>query len=83
MKEEEPETACGRYGSGIEGLVPVAWPSEYFGLSKARIYRACRDGHLQHVRFGRRILFSRKQLIAWAEAGGSSLPGGWRREPVE
>ena len=74
MKEKEPE---------IEGLVPVAWPSEYFGFSKARIYGACRDGLLPHVRFGRNILFSPKKLIAWAEGGGSSLPGGWRKEPVE
>ena len=83
MKKREPETACGRCGSGIDGLVPVAWPSEYLRLSEARIYGACRDGLLPHVRFGRSLLFSPKQLIAWAEGGGSSLPGGWRKEPVE
>ena len=82
MKKREPEAACGQCGSGIDGLVPVDWPSEYFGLSKARIYGACRDGLLPHVRFGRNILFSPKRLIAWAEGGGKSYPGEWRRESV-
>ena len=67
----------------IEGLVPVDWPSEYLGVSEARIYSACRAGLLPHVRFGRRIFFPPKQLIAWAEGGGKSYPGGWRKEPVE
>ena len=66
----------------IEGLVPVDWPSEYLGVSEARIYSACRAGLLPHVRFGRSIFFSPKQLIAWAESGGRSYPGGWRREEV-
>jgi len=82
MEKGQLETVCEKCVSGIEGLVPVEWPSAYLGMSKARIYRACNDGIPPHVKVGRNFRFSPRRVIAWAESGGKSLPGVWRREPV-
>ena len=49
---------CEQCVADIEGLVAVEWPSAYLGMSEARIYAACRDGLLPHVRLGRSIRFS-------------------------
>jgi len=33
------------------------------------------------VRIGRRVFFNEERFVAWLEAGGAALPGGWRRQP--
>ena len=79
----QQETACEQCGSGIEGLVGADWASAYLRVTKARVYSLCRKEVLPHVKLGRSRRFSPREVIAWAEGGGSSLPGGWRKEPVE
>ena len=76
MKTKEPETP-----DSIR-LVTADWVAGYLDVTKARVYELCREGHLQHVKLGRRYRFSPRKVIAWAEAGGYALPGGWRRELV-
>ena len=83
MKKEEPETACGQCGSGIEGLVTADWAAAYLRVTKARVYSLCAQGLLPNAKLGRSRRFSPQQVIAWAEAGGRALPGGWRKDPVE
>ena len=78
----QQETACEQCGSGIEGLVGADWASAYLRVTKARVYELCREGDLPHVKLLRRYRFSPRKVIAWAEAGGCALPGGWRKEPV-
>ena len=58
----------------------VAW---YLNITSTRVYEACRAGLIPHVRIGRSIRFSRAEITAWVERGGTPHPGGWRREPVQ
>ena len=67
----------------VVGLVTAHWVAAYLGVSKARIFEMCREDLLCHTRLGRSLRFSPRQVIAWAESGGKSYPGGWRREPVQ
>lgn len=56
-------------------------PTE-FGTPQ-RVYTAVREGVLPigvAVRLGRKILINEEKYQAWINAGGSALPGGWRRE---
>lgn len=53
-------------------IVPESW-------TRARIYEAARTGLLPCVRVGRQVLFDLDALAAWAAAGGTPLPGGWKR----
>jgi len=56
---------------------PVAFPSEQ------ALYRAIRENVIPAgvaVRIGRRMLVNADRLQQWIDAGGSALPGGWRRE---
>ena len=64
-------------------LVTAEWVAAYLNLSQARVYDACREGLLPHVRIGRSIRFSPDDLAAWRRGSGSSYPGGWRKEEVE
>ena len=82
MERRQPETACGQCGSGIEGLVTVDWAAAYLRVTRARVYKLCDEKLLPHCRQGRNIRLSPRQVIAWAESGGKSYPGGWRKEPV-
>jgi hypothetical protein len=68
-------------------LLTVARVREsYFpDLREAGLYARVREGTFPlgvicHV--GRRVYFNEGRLATWIEAGGSALPGGWRREPV-
>ena len=64
-------------------LVTAECVAMYLGVSKARVYQACHEGLLPHVRLGRSLRFSPDELAAWADNNGSSYPGGWRKEVVE
>ena len=64
------------------GLVTAHWVAGYLGVSRARVYELCREGLLPHVALGRSRRFSPREVVAWAEGGGKSYPGGWRREEV-
>lgn len=55
------------------GVVPRTW-------TRMRIYEAARTGLLPCVRVGRQVLFDLDALEAWAAAGGTPLPGGWKRK---
>ncbi len=59
--------------------------SFFSDLAEAGLYCRIREGIFPAgviCRVGRRIYFNEKILVMWIEAGGSALPGGWRREPV-
>ena len=64
-------------------LVTAHSVAGFLGVSRARVYELCREELLPHVRVGRSIRFSPREVVAWAESGGQGYPGGWRREPVE
>ena len=67
---------------GPRSLVTACSVAAYLGVSTVRVYELCRQGLLPHVRLGRHLRFSPDAVIAWAESGGSTYRGGWRREPV-
>jgi len=56
--------------------------AEILGTTRPRVYQLIRDGLLPAVRLGRQVRVSESALRLWIERGGSTLPGGWRREPV-
>ncbi|WP_266202861.1 helix-turn-helix domain-containing protein [Pontibacter kalidii] len=37
------------------------------GLSKSKLYKLTASKEIPHKRFGRRLVFSRKELLAWVE----------------
>lgn len=41
---------------------------EITGLSKAAIYKLTHDKGIPHAKFGSRLIFSRRSLIAWVDA---------------
>lgn len=41
---------------------------EITGLGKAAIYKLTHEKKLPHMKFGSRLVFSRRQLIAWVES---------------
>lgn len=52
------------------------------GISEQRVYGIAREGLCPAVvRIGRQVRFHTEKLDSWIEAGGTALPGGWRREP--
>ncbi len=51
--------------------VPEA--ARLLGVGRTLLYRELQDGHLPHVRLGRRILVPREALARWLAAGG--MPG--------
>lgn len=58
---------------------------EYGFESTQKLYRLVREGVIPPgpvVRIGRQVRFNRGALERWLDAGGTALPGGWRREPL-
>ena len=47
-----------------------------FSISSSKIYKLTADGKIPHRKFGKRLIFSRDELIAWAEAQLRSRPDG-------
>ena len=82
MNNRERTTAPEQDGVDRPGLVTAHWVAAYLGVSRARIFEMCREDILVHTRLGRSLRFSPQQVIAWAENGGKSYPGGWRKEEV-
>lgn len=70
-----------RNGNGSHRLLTASQAAERLDVTLARLYELARTGTLPAVRIGRQIRFSPEVLSGWIEAGGQSLPGGWRREP--
>ena len=70
-------------GPGLAGLVSAETLAPYLGVSTARLYQLARDQIVPPVRVGRSVKFDLDQIREWIEGGGSSLPGGWRKEPLE
>ncbi|HAI20686.1 MAG TPA: DNA-binding protein [Clostridiales bacterium UBA8153] len=58
----------------------VAEVARILDLSESRVYEACRQGLLPHVKIGRQIRVDQKSLEAFLAAGGQALPGGWKRQ---
>ena len=82
MNNRERTTAPEQDAADRPGLVTAHWGAGYLGVAKARVYELCREGLLPHVKLGRSLRFSPREVVAWAESGGKSYPGGWRREEV-
>lgn len=47
-----------------------------FSISSSKIYKLTADGKIPHRKFGKRLVFNRDELAAWAEAQLRSLPDG-------
>ena len=59
---------------------------ERFGVTMARAYALVREGLLPPgvvVRIGRQVRIDPDALDQFIAAGGSGLPGGWRRQPAD
>ena len=82
MKIKDSETACEQPAAGMPELVTADELAPALGVSKARLYQLARDQIVKPVRVGRSVKFDLAQIRKWIEGGGSSLPGGWRKEPV-
>ena len=78
-----PETAGPERWEEYSPLVSVEWVAWYLGVTKARVWELTRADLIPHTTIGRRRAYSRSAIIAWAESGGSTYPGGWRREVAE
>ena len=46
--------------------------AEYLGVSKAWLYKACKEGYVPHMRFGRRYRFFKQTLDEWMKEGSLS-----------
>lgn len=66
--------------SGHGKLVTADWLEENRGIPKHRAYDLARQNLIPHVRLGRQVRFLADQVDTWLDGGGSSLPGGWRKE---
>lgn len=53
---------------------------ERTGVRKERWYALARENLCPSVKLGRQVRFVPDQVDAWLRSGGSSLPGGWRKE---
>jgi excisionase family DNA binding protein len=50
-------------------------------VTVARAYDLARTGVLPLVKLGRQVRVDEARLTEWINAGGSALPGGWRKQP--
>lgn len=69
-----------------QALISVAESSRILGESPKAIYSMIRCQLLPPgvaVRIGRKVRIHRERLLAWLEAGGQALPGGWKRKPTQ
>lgn len=63
-----------------ERLQEADFAANRLGVTKAQVWKLCRQGLLPHVRLGRKVMFSPSMLEDWIARGGKALPGGWRGE---
>ncbi len=62
-------------------LITVEAVAERCDMPVSTIYEMARQNRIGGVvRLGRRVRFDPAKFEAWLEAGGESLPGGWRQE---
>jgi excisionase family DNA binding protein len=65
----------------VQKLLTIAAAAEYLGVTEHRMYQMARSGVCPAtVRLGRQVRIHPEKLKEWIEAGGTSLPGGWRRD---
>lgn len=53
-------------------VMDINGAAAYLGVSKAWLYRACKEGHIPHVRFGRKYRFFKGSLDEWMREGSFS-----------
>lgn len=58
--------------------------TEFLGIGKTLLRQCVNEGRIPYARIGRRIVFSKKQLLDWIEKGGENarfprISGGARR----
>lgn len=61
-------------------LLRISDVAEILDVNPARAYELARSGALPTVRLGRQYRVDPKRLQDWMDAGGHTLPGGWKRE---
>ena len=61
-------------------LMTVPEVASVLRISQTRAYALIRDELLPATHLGRQLRVSEAALRAWIAAGGTALPGGWRRE---
>ncbi|GMA60353.1 helix-turn-helix domain-containing protein [Alicyclobacillus fastidiosus] len=54
--------------------------AELLDVTTQRVYDLARQNIIPHVRLGRVVKFDLERVQQWIDAGGTPLPGGWRRE---
>jgi excisionase family DNA binding protein len=62
-----------------EKLLTVPEVADYLQVTNARVYELLRQGALPVVRLGRQVRINPSVLQKLVEAGGITLPGGWKR----
>jgi hypothetical protein len=67
----------------VTQLQPATYGAERLSIDLQRFYALAREKMLPDgvvIRIGRTIRVDPARLETWIAAGGSPLPGGWRRE---
>ncbi|MGO9261737.1 MAG: helix-turn-helix domain-containing protein [Bryobacteraceae bacterium] len=63
----------------VERLLTLNEAAEMLNVTYARAAELARSGLLPTVCLGRQRRISPARLQKWIDAGGQSLPGGWKR----
>lgn len=53
-------------------IMNVEEAAAYLGISKMWLYKACKEGHVPHVRFGNKYRFQKETLDEWMREGSRS-----------
>ena len=61
-------------------LMAAEQVADLLGVGVHRVYELSRLNILPHIRLGRQLRYSPKQIQNFIENGGQALPGGWKRE---
>jgi excisionase family DNA binding protein len=55
-----------------EEIMGIEEAAAYLGISKMWLYKACREGHIPHVRFGNKYRFHKETLDEWMRESSQS-----------
>ncbi|MEM2960087.1 MAG: helix-turn-helix domain-containing protein [Candidatus Bathyarchaeia archaeon] len=55
-----------------EEIMDIEEAAAYLGISKMWLYKACREGHIPHVRFGNKYRFHKATLDEWMRESSRS-----------
>jgi excisionase family DNA binding protein len=55
-----------------EEIMDIEEAAAYLGISKMWLYKACREGHIPHVRFGNKYRFYKETLDEWMRESSRS-----------